>query len=64
MVAASQHNSRFRRSIGKQAPRLAAIRAIVDLAEDDEDHDVATEALMILGASRHEIAAATLESGA
>ncbi len=46
-----------------QASRLAAIRASVDLADDDdENYDVAAAALVILGASPHEICAATLSS--
>jgi hypothetical protein len=63
MVAASDRKSPFRRSVGREGPRLAAIRAIVDLAEDEEGHAVATEALLILGATRQEIAAATLDGG-
>ncbi len=48
---------------GQQASRLAAIRAIVDLADDnDENYDVVAAALVILGASPHEICAATLSS--
>ena len=47
----------------QQASRLAAIRAIVDLADDDdENYDVAAAALVILGASPNEISAATLSS--
>ena len=47
----------------QQASRLAAIRAIVELAnDDDEDYDVAAAALVVLGASPHEICAATLSS--
>lgn len=63
MVTPSDHKRGLRRSVGKQAPRLAAIRAIVDLAANEEDHAVAAEALLILGASRQEIAAATLDGG-
>ncbi len=59
MMATLRSSSRIHRPVGQSAPRLAAIRAIVDLAGDDEDHDVAAEALLILGASPQEIAAAT-----
>jgi hypothetical protein len=47
-------------SADQEASRLVAIRAIIDLADDDEVHDVVTEALLVLGASREEITAATL----
>ncbi len=59
MIAALRSRNRLHPPVGQSAPRLAAIRAIVDLAEDDEDHDVAAEALLVLGASPQEIAAAT-----
>jgi hypothetical protein len=39
--------------------RLAAIRAVIDLAEDDDDQEVAAEALLVLGASHMEIEAAS-----
>jgi hypothetical protein len=61
MAATSDRKNRFRRSVGAQAPRLAAIRTIVDLVDDGEDQDVVTEALIVLGASRQEIAAATFD---
>ena len=60
MIATLRSRGRRRPTVGQVAHRrLAAIRAIVDLAEDDEDHDVAAEALLVLGASPQEIAAAT-----
>lgn len=39
--------------------RLAAIRAVIDLAGDDDDQEVAAEALLVLGASHTEIEAAS-----
>jgi hypothetical protein len=39
---------------------LVAIRAIVEIADTGEDHDVVAEALMILGASQLEIVTAML----
>jgi hypothetical protein len=59
MIATLRSRNRLRPPVGQTARRLAAIRAIVALAEDDEDHDVAAEALLVLGASPQEIAAAT-----
>jgi hypothetical protein len=59
MTATLRSRSRPRPPVGQSASRLAAIRAIVALAEDDEDHDVAAGALLVLGASPQEIAAAT-----
>jgi hypothetical protein len=51
------------KAAAQQASRLAAIRAIVDLADDDdENYDVAAAALVVLGASPNEICAATLSS--
>ena len=47
-------------SADQEASRLAAIRVIVDLAYDDEVHDVVSEALLVLGASREELTAAML----
>ncbi len=44
----------------QQASRFVAIRAIVDLARDGEDYDVAAEALLVIGASPQEITAALL----
>ncbi|MGO8861261.1 MAG: hypothetical protein ACLQRH_10935 [Acidimicrobiales bacterium] len=49
-----------RRRTTHQASRFAAIRAIVELAPDDEGHDVAAEALLVIGASPDEITAALL----
>lgn len=60
MITATRNRSRVRKPVGQEATRLAAIRAIVDLAGDDEDQDVAAEALLVLGASHQEICAATL----
>jgi hypothetical protein len=37
-----------------------AIRAIVDLTDDEEIHDVVAEALLVLGASPEELTAAML----
>lgn len=59
MIATLRGRSRTRPPVGQIAPRLAAIRAIVALAEDDEDHEVAADALLVLGASPQEITAAT-----
>jgi hypothetical protein len=51
-------------SVDQEASRLVAIRAIVDLADDDEEiHDVVAEALLVLGASRAELTAAMLGTG-
>jgi hypothetical protein len=47
-------------SADQEASRLAAIRTIVDLADDDEVHNVVAEALLVLGASREELTAAML----
>lgn len=44
----------------EEASRLVAIRAIVEIADTGEDHDVVAEALMILGASQLEIVTAML----
>ena len=56
-------NRRRRRlyvSADQEASRLVAIRVIIDLADDDEVHDVVAEALLVLGASREELTAAML----
>ena len=53
---------RSRRYADQEASRLAAIRTIVDVAGDDEDHAVVAEALLVLGASQQEIAVAMLGS--
>ena len=50
----------LRRPVTAEAARLAAIRTVTDLAVDTEDHDVAAEALLALGATEQEITAATL----
>ncbi len=50
----------FRKPTSGAASRLAAIRAIVELADDHEGRDAAVALLLVLGASSHEIAAATL----
>jgi hypothetical protein len=44
--------------------RLAAIRAIVDLAESEEDRDVAVDELLILGVSRQELTVAMFDDPA
>ena len=51
-----------RRLLQSEASRLTAIRAIVDVAGNEEDHDVVAEALLVLGASAQEITAAMLDS--
>jgi hypothetical protein len=48
--------------VRSEASRLIAIRAIVDVAGSEEDHDVVAEALLVLGASEQEITAAMLDS--
>jgi hypothetical protein len=60
MITLRKEKGAFSRAADQEASRLAAIRAIVDLAADDEDHDVAAEALLVLGASRQEMTAALL----
>jgi hypothetical protein len=57
---ATRKKSPSSRQTELQASRLAAIRAIVDLADDQENYDAAAAALVILGASPLEIDAATL----
>jgi len=54
--------NRSRRHPDQEASRLAAIRTIVDVAGDDEDHAVVAEALLVLGASQQEIAVAMLDT--
>jgi hypothetical protein len=54
------HTAGWKRRTTHQASRFAAIRAIVALAPDDEGHDVAAEALLVIGASPDEITAALL----
>jgi hypothetical protein len=44
--------------------RLAAIRAIVELADDEEDRDVAVDELLILGVSRQELTVAMFDDPA
>jgi hypothetical protein len=44
--------------------RLAAIRAIVELAENEEDRDVAVDELLILGVSRQEVTVAMFDDPA
>jgi hypothetical protein len=60
MAIFARQRSIFRGSADQEASRLVAIRTIVDLAGDEEDHDIAAEALLILGASEQEINTATL----
>ncbi len=62
MGTATRSRAFSRRSTDRGASRLAAIRAVIELAGDDEDHDVAMDALMVLGATHHEIAAASLDA--
>jgi len=49
-----------RTSTAKLIPRLMAIRAIIDLAGDEEARDVAADELQVLGVKRDEIIAAML----
>ena len=51
----------FRKPTSLAASRLAAIRAIIELAGDSESREAATVLLLALGASTHEITAATLD---
>jgi hypothetical protein len=60
MITLKREKNSFSRTADQEASRLAAIRAIVALAVDDEDHDVAAEALLVLGASQQEMQAALL----
>jgi hypothetical protein len=49
-------------TLGAQvSSRLVAIRAIIDLAEDEEARDVAADELLVLGIKRQEIVAAMLD---
>jgi hypothetical protein len=53
------------RASGEQVTsRLAAIRAIVELAENEEDRDVAVDELLILGVSRQEVTVAMFDDPA
>ncbi len=54
----------FHTSADREASRLVAIRAIVGLAYDAEIYDVATEALLVLGASEAELMVAMLDDPA
>jgi hypothetical protein len=45
----------------EEAARLAAIRAIVEMADTGEDHDIVAEALLSLGASQQKIVTAMLD---
>jgi hypothetical protein len=49
---------------GQVTSRLAAIRAIVELAENEEDRDVAVDELLILGVSRQEVTVAMFDDPA
>jgi hypothetical protein len=60
MITLRREKQSAHRAADQEASRLAAIRAIVELADNDEDHDVAAEALLVLGASRQEMCAAML----
>ncbi len=46
------------------ASRLAAIRNIIELAESEEDRDVALDELLILGVSRQELTVAMFDDPA
>jgi hypothetical protein len=61
-MASARKHRRSNGSVDQKASRLVAIRAIVDLAEaeDDEIHDIVAEALLVLGASEEELTAAML----
>jgi hypothetical protein len=61
MGNAIRQKNHSRKLADQEASRLVAIRALIELAEDDEDHEVAAEALLVLGASQHEIVAASLD---
>jgi hypothetical protein len=52
------------RAVAGQVSRLVAIRAIIDLAEDEEARDVAADELLVLGIKRQEIVAAMLDDPA
>jgi hypothetical protein len=58
LLAKSKHL--WHPSVRREAARLVAIRAIVEMADTGEDHDVVAEALGILGASAEEIFVAML----
>jgi hypothetical protein len=60
MITLRKEKQNSHRAADQEGSRLAAIRAIVELADDDEDHDVAAEALLVLGASQQEMYAAML----
>jgi hypothetical protein len=47
-----------RTPVDQTASRLTAIRAIIDLAGDDEDRDIATDELLVLGVTRQELTVA------
>ncbi|MGO8872288.1 MAG: hypothetical protein ACLQPH_12975 [Acidimicrobiales bacterium] len=49
-----------RSSTEQLIPRLVAIRAIIDLAGDEEARDLAAEGLRVLGVKHDEIIAAML----
>jgi len=51
-------------SADQVASRLAAIRTIVELAESEEDRDVALDELLILGVSRQELTVAMFDDPA
>ena len=50
-----------RAPVDQMASRLTAIRAIIDLAEDDEDRDIATDELLVLGVTRQELTVALFD---
>jgi hypothetical protein len=50
-----------RAPVDQTASRLTAIRAIIDLAEDDEDRAIATDELLVLGVSRQELTVAMFD---
>ena len=45
----------------QMASRLTAIRAIIELAEDDEDRAIATDELLVLGVTRQELTVAMFD---
>jgi hypothetical protein len=51
-------------SADQVASRMAAIRTIVDLAESEEDRDVALDELLILGVSSQELTVAMFDDPA
>ena len=63
MGALPERRVRHRRRADQVAARLLAIKAVIESAVGDEEREVLTEALLVLGVSEPEILAATLGSG-